>query len=137
MKTEVICPTEGGHGRQEVTWASVMMEQPRESGHLPGNLTTFPAGQAECGEQRAHELVAVVLQNMPGWHSQTRGEFSEHGFFSTRSSKGHREGSQRTEAGLGKGSEDPPRDSPAHEGVLPWPSTGQGSRHAQPFPECS
>lgn len=74
------------------------------SGDLPWNLTIFPAGQTECGEQRAQELVADVTQNVPARHSQTREEFHEHGCFSTRSSKGHREGSQRTGGERGKGS---------------------------------
>lgn len=99
VRGEAICPTEGGRGRREVTWAS---------GHLPGNLTAVPAGQAEWGEQRAHEWAAVVRQNRPGWHSQTRGERSEHGLLSTRSSEGHRGGSRRTEGGQGRGPEDLP-----------------------------
>lgn len=87
-------------------------------GYLPWNLTIIPVGQAEWREQRAQELAAVVTQNMPARHSQTREEFREHGFFSTRLSKGHREGSQRTGGGRGRGSRGPPpspRDSPARE----------------------
>lgn len=53
---------------------------------VPWNLTIIPGGQSEWGKQRAQELVADVAQNMPARHSQTRGEFHEHGFFSTRSS---------------------------------------------------
>lgn len=60
---------------------------------LPWGLVTVPGGQLERGVQRAQELVADVVQNMPDRHSQTREEFHVHGVFSTRSSKGHREGS--------------------------------------------
>ena len=53
--------------------------------------------------QRAQVLVADVAQNMPVRHSQTREEFPEHGTFSTRSSKGHKEGSWGDRGKTGEG----------------------------------
>lgn len=90
-------------------------------GYLPGNLTIVPGGQTEWGKQRAQELEADVTQNRPARHSQTRGEFPEHGFFSTRSSKGHRGGSPRTEGGRGKG-----QSARAREGCCGPPLGRQG-----------
>lgn len=52
---------------------------------VPWGLVTVPGGQLERGVQRAQELVADVVQNMPDRHSQTREEFHVHGVFSTRS----------------------------------------------------
>lgn len=107
MTGDVICPAGRRRWEVGVWWGGISTDRgPGRWGYSPCNLTTSPAGQTEWGMQRAQELTTDVPQNMPARHSQTREEFREHGFFSTRS-KGHRERSLGTQEGEGRGPESP------------------------------